>query len=466
MRKKLLLVLFIGVLMAALDIAIIGPALPTIQDAFSVSDRAIPWLFTMYVLMNLIGTPLMAKLSDLFGRRSVYTADVALFAAGSLIIVFSPSFAVVLLGRAIQGLGAGGIFPVASAVIGDTFPAEERGRALGLIGAVFGLAFLIGPIIGGVLLLWSWRLIFAINLPIALIVIAAGWRLLPQTRPDEQRPFDLAGMIVLGILLAGLAYGLNQIDATQFVNSVVSLQVWPFILLGLVLIPIFWHIEHRAADPIIRPSLLGTQQLKLASALSFGAGLGEVGVLFLPALAVAAFSVSESRASFMLMPLVLALSVGAPAAGRLLDAVGSKLVVLGGTVLLAAGMVGLSIWPDTLVGYYGASILIGLGLSALLGAPIRYIMINEAPVQDRGAAQAVITVFTSIGQLVSAALVGAVAESAGGGVSGYGHAYLVIGVVAVVLIALSLGLKNHADEMATVEEHESERDAVLGASVQ
>src|SRR5512140_3998761 len=183
-RNRILTVLFIGVLMAALDIAIVGPALPAIQKAFTVSDRTLTWMFSIYVLFNLIGTPLMAKLSDMFGRRSLYVLDVALFAFGSLLVAISPTFGVLLAGRAIQGLGAGGIFPVASAVIGDTFPPEQRGRALGLIGAVFGIAFLIGPIIGGVLLLFGWPWLFLVNLPLAAGVIAASLRLLPAVRAN------------------------------------------------------------------------------------------------------------------------------------------------------------------------------------------------------------------------------------------------------------------------------------------
>ena len=144
-RNQLLLVLFIGVLMGALDIAIVGPALPAIQAYFGVGERAIAWIFAIYVLFNLVGTPLMAKLSDALGRRSIYVADVTLFALGSLLVAAAPNFGLLLVGRAVQGLGAGGIFPVASAVIGDTFPPEKRGSALGLIGAVFGLAFLVGP---------------------------------------------------------------------------------------------------------------------------------------------------------------------------------------------------------------------------------------------------------------------------------------------------------------------------------
>ncbi len=264
MRNRILLVLFFGVLMAALDIAIIGPALPTIQSAFGVSERSLTWVFSVYVLMNLVGTPLMAKLSDTYGRRNIYMLDIALFGIGSAVAMLSPSFGVLLVGRAIQGFGAGGIFPVASAVIGDTFPPEKRGGALGLIGAVFGLAFIIGPIIGGLLLLISWHWIFAINLPIAVILFVAAWRILPSTQLASQMPFDWPGMLVLAFLLGSLTFGLNQIDTANFVGSLLSWAVWPFLLLAVILVPVFWRLEQRAADPIIRTHLLATRQLRLA----------------------------------------------------------------------------------------------------------------------------------------------------------------------------------------------------------
>jgi EmrB/QacA subfamily drug resistance transporter len=448
-RNRILAVLFFGVLMAALDIAIIGPALPTIQQAFGVGERDIAWVFSIYVLMNLVSTPLMAKLSDIYGRRAVYIADVALFGLGSAIVMLSPSFAILLLGRAIQGFGAGGIFPVASAVIGDTFPPEKRGSALGMIGAVFGLAFIVGPIIGGLLLLLSWHWIFAINLPIALVLALLAWGTLPATRPAKRKPFDWQGMGVLAMLLAALAYGLNQIDTQNFVGSLLSQQVWPFLLLALALMPVFWLLEQRAEDPVVRPDLLAPRQIKLAGALSFGAGLGEVSVLFMPALAVAAFGVTSSTASFMLMPLVLALFIGSPLAGRLLDRLGSRTVIIGGAALLALGTSAMGLWGGTQVGYYGGSILVGFGLASLLGAPIRYIMLNEAAAQDRASAQSVATVFTSVGQLVGAAAVGAIADSIGGS-AGYNAAFLSIGVVSFVLTVLAFALKNRAEEQATV----------------
>lgn len=460
-RNRILLVLFLGVLMGALDIAIVAPALPSIKLFFGADDRILAWTFSIYVLFNLIGTPLMAKLSDKYGRRSLYILDVILFAAGSLVVALSPQkgFGVLLAGRALQGFGAGGIFPVASAVIGDTFPPEKRGRALGLIGAVFGLAFIVGPILGGVILsITTWQWLFIINLPIALVVIIMGWKLLPSVQTKTNQRFDWAGLAVLSVMLASLAYSLNQIDTENFFTSLVSLKVLPFLLLGLVLLLILPRIERKAADPIINMDLFKGRQTKLASLLSAGAGLGESGLVFIPALAVAALPsvINTHNSSYMLMPVVLAMAVGSPLVGRLMDILGSKVMVFAGTLLLAVGMMMLSsAWISaTLVGFILSAVVIGLGLASLLGAPMRYIMLNEASAENRTSAQGLISLSTSIGQLTSSALIGAVAASVGGGVAGYGAAYRVVGIVAVVMVVLTLGLKNRQQEIATVQNNQ------------
>jgi hypothetical protein len=142
--------------------------------------------------------------------------------------------------------------------------------------------------------------------------------------------------------------------------------------------------------------------------------------------------------------------VGAPVSGRMLDKSGSKIVITTGTSLLTLGIFLLSFFPANWTNFFVAGILIGLGLAALLGAPIRYIMLNEAPVEDRAAAQGVITIFTGIGQLTSGALIGAVAASFGGGVTGYSSAYGGLGLVAILMILLALGLKSRATELAAI----------------
>lgn len=454
-RNRLLALLFVGVLMGALDIAIVGPALPAIQAHFAVDARDVAWIFSIYVLCSLIGTPLMAKLSDAYGRRALYVIDVALFALGSLLVAAAPTFDVVVIGRGVQGLGAGGIFPVASAVIGDTFPPDKRGSALGLIGAVFGIAFLIGPILGGALLLVGWRWLFLVNLPIAAAIIALSLSWLPATRPTQRRPFDWAGMILLGLLLASLAYGINQLDTERLGKSLASPGVWPFLLVALILIFPFVWAERRADDPVLRLSLLQTRQVALASAVAIGAGLSESALVFVPSLAVAAFGVTSSTASFMLVPVVLSMVIGSPLAGRMLDRLGSRVVIIAASALLAIGMFVLGLLGTNLLFFYVAGFTIGAGLSMMLGAPLRYIMLNEAPAAERASAQGAIALFTSVGQLLGGAAVGAVAASRGGGVAGYQAAYLAIGALALGLVALTSGLKSRAQELATLRANEA-----------
>jgi EmrB/QacA subfamily drug resistance transporter len=455
-RNRILAVLFIGVLMGALDIAIVGPALPAIRADFNLPERTLSWMFTIYVLFNLIGTPLMAKLSDIFGRRSIYILDVTLFAIGSLVIVVSPAFWAVLVGRAIQGFGAGGIFPVASAVIGDTFPVEKRGSALGLIGAVFGIAFLIGPILGGVILaIATWKWLFLINLPIAVVVIILAYRELPAARPNRGGQFDWVGMGTLALLLAALAYGINQIDTANFFSSLVSIQVLPFLISFVVLLMIFLQIEKRVSNPIIPLVLFSRRQLSLANILSIGAGVIESSLVFLPILAVVALGMAESTASFMLLPLVLAMSVGSPTAGRLLDRFGSRVVLTAGTALSAVGMFLLSLFPTNLTLFIIALVLLGLGLSALLGAPLRYIMLSEASPEERSIAQGITNVFISIGQLLGSAMIGAMAASGINQVAGYSSGYSVIGFVGLVLLVITFLLKSRNAELATSQHNQT-----------
>ena len=462
-RNVVLAVLFIGVLMGALDIAIVGPALPAIRSYFNVSDRALSWIFSLYVLFNLIGTPLMAKLSDQFGRRSIYIIDVSIFAIGSLVVALSTNFSLVLVGRAIQGFGAGGIFPVASAVIGDTFPTEKRGSALGLIGAVFGLAFLIGPILGGVILSFaSWKWLFLINIPIALLVIFLSIRILPTTRNQTSKRFDWLGMIIIAVILASLSLAINQLDIQNFFTSLLSLQVLPLFLVFIVLLLILPSIEKRTENPIIPFSMFNRSQLRLSYVLSAGAGFSEAGMVFLPLLAVVSLSkygIRQENASWMLMPVVLALAIGSPLVGRLLDQLGSRIVILVGTITTTIGMTLLGLFSSNLILFIVSGVLIGLGLSTLLGAPLRYITLNEAKVSERSVAQGVISIFTSSGQMLGGALIGAIAASRTqtmGAAAGYSLAFLIMGVICLILVGIAFMLKNRDAEQSQVLINESQ----------
>jgi MFS family permease len=442
--RGVLPVLFAGVLMEALDIAMLGPGLPAIRDAFALDDRAAAWVFGVFVLFNLVGTPLMAKLSDRFGRRVVYTADVALFAVGSIIVAAAPSFAVLLGGRALQGLGAGGTFPVASATIGDLFAPERRGRALGLIGSVFGVAFVVGPIVAGILLLVSWRLLFLVSLPIAAWVLYAAPGRLPGHARRSGPPFDSAGLATLAALLAAVAWALNRIDAADLAGSLARPDIWGPLAAAAGLSAVLHVVEHRAADPILPPTLVRSRPILIAAALSAGAGLAEAGFIFMPAMLEVALDVSLSTASFMLLPLVVAMGIGAPVGGRLLDRRGARPVALGAALVAALGAATIATFEGAVRVFYAGSIGLGLGLGALLGSVLRYVMLQNAPPTHRGAAQGLVTVFISIGQLAGSAVLGALIASGGSPenpLAGYAHAFGLAAATFLVLMIAAFGLR-------------------------
>ena len=210
---RLLPALFIGVFMAALDTSVLAPAIPALRASFDLDNRQVALVMTVFILCSLCSTAPLASLGDRHGRRPVYLASVSLFALGSLVIALSTSFWALLLGRAIQGVGSGGIIPTAAAVIGDVYAPRERARALGLIGAVYGMAFVLGPPLAGLLMVVaSWQWIFAANLPIAALVLWMALRAMPaQPRMGVLPPLDWRGIVVVFLLLSTLVLGLSRV---------------------------------------------------------------------------------------------------------------------------------------------------------------------------------------------------------------------------------------------------------------
>ncbi|MBD5635523.1 MAG: MFS transporter, partial [Candidatus Eremiobacteraeota bacterium] len=333
----LLLTLALGVFAGALDLGVISPALPAIARGFHIAPRDVAWAFTLYLFANVVSIPIMSKLADTVGRRAIYSLCVAVFAAGSVLAIVAPNFTVFLVARGIQAAGAGGIFPVATAAIADRVPLERRGSALGLLGAVWGLAAILGPNVGGLLThYFSWHLIFIANVPLGIVVIALAQRYVPQGAMRVRGPLDLAGIVVLAIGLLGVMVGLTRLDtqAASFGNAVTFGALALALVAFLALVP----IERAAASPVISPKLFATRQLVVTYALELGIGLLEGALFFIPAALVAADGLTSIAAggvasigAFMFVAVI-------PLAGRALDAYGSRIVLFVGATLTAAGL--------------------------------------------------------------------------------------------------------------------------------
>lgn len=439
--KALLPLLLLGVLMGAMDLAIVGPALPAIKEDLGMDDRQASMLFNAYVLLQMIGTPLLAKFGDRVGARWAYIVGILFFAVGSLVVVAAYSPTVLYIGRALQGFGGGGILPVAAAVIATDVAPEKRGPALGMLGAVFGLAFLLGPVLGGLLLPFGWHWLFLINIPISAVIAVGALKLLPTVSHPERQPLDILGICTLSLMLAALVYGLSVLD----VQSVLaSLSEWPTALavaLVVILVPVFWQVEKRAADPIVRPGLVASRPVALSAAISAGAGLIQSGNGFFPLLAVTAIGVSESLAAWMLIPGVLVATIVAPIVGRLLNTYSARSLILVGMVLIIISLFIYGLVPMTIPVFIIAGMIGSAGMGSVMGAPLRMVVLNHSEPHERGAAQGLLSNFTSVGRLAGAALVGAIAGSFGGGAQGYQNAYLALAFFAVALSLLALMLK-------------------------
>jgi EmrB/QacA subfamily drug resistance transporter len=447
-NSKILAILFVGVLMGALDISIVGPAIPAIGKSINVGRQMMSWIFSIYVLANLVGISLMAKLSDRYGRRRIYIISLAVFSIGSVVVALSHNFNILLTGRAIQGFGASGIFPVASAVVGDIFPPEKRGRALGLIGSVFGIAFILGPLIAGVVLKYFiWNDLFFINLPIAAVLIYFSHRLLPSKPVDNISEIDWKGITVLGLFLSSFAYGINRIDANAFTESLLSSKVLPFLIFSLSAFILLIYFERRISSPVVNPRLFLSRQIRITGLIAIGTGIFQASFVFLPSMAIASFDVSMSSASFMLMPVVIATAIGSPLSGRLIDRYGSRILIIAGLILAAIGFVLLSNVSDSKTVFYTGGAFLGFGFAILSGSALRYIMLNEVSVAERAATQGIITIFVSIGQITGAAVIGTLVASNKTRLNGYKQVFMYISVFAFILAASGFFLKSRNSEL-------------------
>lgn len=412
MDSRLLLTLFLGVLLAALDIAILGPALPAIRQEFGVQPHVASWLISGYVLANLVGTPLLGRLSDRLGRRQSYHLSLAIFVVGSIGVFTAPSMAWIVFSRVLQGFGAGGIFPVATAVVGESISPSRRGQALGLLGATFGLAFLVGPPLGGAILAHAhWRWIFGINLPLGALVMWMAWKYLPKQSVTLPKPFDWKGLSTLGGGLVLAAIGISRFGSSDGFGFA---WTWIPLVVGAFLLTRVAEIERKAADPIVPPSLVQSPIVRNIFLLGLGAGIGEVGVMLLPDLAVQTLGLSPAAGSMLLIPLVGGMTLAAPIAGRLLDRIGARPILIAGVLLQSVSMLAFMALKTGAYLFYVFGPLLGVGLACLLAGPLRWLLLRHAPAEQRTGSQALLSLSHSVGQIATAAGLGAIATRLGG----------------------------------------------------
>jgi EmrB/QacA subfamily drug resistance transporter len=410
----------LGSAMAAIDATVVGIALPAIGQEFHASLAELQWVVTAYTL-TLAGLLLVAgALGDRYGRRLVFLAGVIWFAIASLLCGLAPSAGVLIAARALQGVGAALLTPGSLAIIEASFHPDDRGKAIGAWSAFAGVGTAIGPFLGGWLIqVVSWRLIFAINLPIAAVVVAVTWQHVPETRDTaETGPVDILGGALVTLGLIGLTYGLID-GPTAGWNRPAPLGA---LIAGLILLAAFVVRERRARVPVLPLSLFSSAQFSSANVVTFVVYAALSGALFLLPLQLEQVSgYTALQAGISLLPVTAIMLLLSARSGALAARIGPRLQMTAGPIVIAAGLalfarIGQS--GNYITEVLPAVLVFGFGL-AINVAPLTSTVLAAAPARNAGAASAVNNDVARAAGLIAVAVLPAAAGLTG---SAYLHA--------------------------------------------
>jgi EmrB/QacA subfamily drug resistance transporter len=407
-KLEILLAIMLGLFLGALDQTVVGTALPKIVTDLGGNDYYV-WVVTIYLLTSTITVPYYGALSDLFGRRPLLMIGITLFLVGSALSGLSQTMWQLILFRGIQGVGAGALFPISLAVIGDLFTPAERGKYQGFFGAVFGLSFLVGPWLGGFLTDYvSWHAVFYVNLPIGIISLFVIWRLLPNIRkPGATRSIDWIGGAVFAVAVSFFLVGLTNKQSGDWADVAVG----GFIAIGLALGAVFVFIESRARVPIIPLDLWRNRTYVSSMLATFFVSFGFFGaVIFLPRWFQVVRHESATNSGYQLLPLLIGLIGASIISGFIVARTGRyKLLVLGAIATMAIGILLMTnLRTDTDSPQLWVWMFItGLGIGPTLSV-FTIIVQNSVPFQKLGVATSNLTFFRQIGGSVGLAIAGTV----------------------------------------------------------
>ncbi|MGC8635054.1 MAG: MDR family MFS transporter [Candidatus Limnocylindrales bacterium] len=399
-RFEILFAVLLGLFLSALDQTIVGPVLPRIVTDLNGAELY-TWVVTAYLLTSTVTIPVYGKLSDLYGRRPLLMVGIVLFLFGSALSGLSQTMWQLILFRAVQGLGAGALFPISLAVIGDLFTPAERGKYQGLFGAVFGVAFLVGPFLGGFLTdNVSWHWVFFVNLPVGLVSLYFIWHLLPTVKRAGSRfDLDIPGVVTLTLAIVPVLVALTVAENGDWTAP----AVLGGFAMGIVFVLAFIFVERRADDPVFPLDLFRNRTFTVSAIATFLATFGfATAIIFLPLWFQVVQNASSTASGYDLFPFLLGLIVSSVASGQIVSRTGHyKWLLVGSMALVAVGLaLFTNLRPDTPTAYLWLWMVVaGIGIGPMM-AIFTLIVQNAVPFRLLGTATSDLTLMRQIGTSV------------------------------------------------------------------
>jgi len=396
----------LSLFLASMEGTVVATAMPTIVA--QLGGLAIySWVFAIYLLTATTTVPIYGKLSDLYGRKRVYVASMALFILGSVLCAQAQTMEQLILFRAMQGIGAGGVLPLAFTIIGQLFSLEQRARMQGLFSGVWGVSAVIGPLIGGFLVdQVSWRWVFLINVFPGLLAVGLVWFAWRDARPGEAKPVavDYPGAVLLTLGVLALLLGMEELPAPLS---------WALLAAALALFAILVFVERRAADPILPFHLFRDRLYTVSLIHGFLSGWAVFGSLnYVPLFVQAVLGTSATQAGITLTPMSIAWTVASILAGQLLLRLSYRTLALIGMTILTAGAflmstIGVNASQAWIMVYLG---MMGTGMG--LSVPAFLIAVQSTvPLQELGAATSTLQFSRNMGSTLGVSVLGVVLSS-------------------------------------------------------